>query len=43
MAEEETGVRRRWLVDITRWRPSPAQFDAATALLPPHEQPAIAR
>lgn len=34
---------RRWLVDISRWRPSPAQFDAAASLLPPHERPAIAR
>ncbi|CAN6348879.1 unnamed protein product [Urochloa humidicola] len=40
--EEEAGVRR-WLVDITCWRPSPAQFDAAAALLPSHERPAIAR
>ncbi|GJN28384.1 hypothetical protein PR202_gb16497 [Eleusine coracana subsp. coracana] len=40
--ESESGVRR-WLVDITRWRPSPAEFDAATSLLPPHERPAIAR
>ncbi|TVU27100.1 hypothetical protein EJB05_29679, partial [Eragrostis curvula] len=43
MEEEEETWARRWLVDITRWRPSPAQFDAATALLPPHERPAIAR
>ncbi|KAL6642203.1 hypothetical protein ACP70R_020384 [Stipagrostis hirtigluma subsp. patula] len=42
MAVEEGGVRR-WLVDISRWRPSPAQFDAAAALLPPHERPAITR
>uniref|UniRef100_A0A4V6D2L1 holo-[acyl-carrier-protein] synthase n=1 Tax=Setaria viridis TaxID=4556 RepID=A0A4V6D2L1_SETVI len=42
MEEEEAGVRR-WLVDITRWRPSPAQFDAAASLLPSHERPAIAR
>lgn len=42
MTEEESGVRR-WLVDISSWRPSPAQFDAAAALLPPHERPAIAR
>jgi len=41
-AEEERGARR-WLVDIPRWHPSPAQFDAAAALLPPHERPAIAR
>ncbi|TVT99771.1 hypothetical protein EJB05_54856, partial [Eragrostis curvula] len=39
---EETGARR-WLVDITHWRPSPSQFDAAVALLPPHERPAIVR
>ena len=37
MTEEETSGVRRWLVDIARWRPSPAQFDAAAALLPPHE------
>ncbi|RLM58035.1 hypothetical protein C2845_PM18G14780 [Panicum miliaceum] len=42
MTEEESGARR-WLVDIARWRPSPAQFDAAAALLPPHERPAISR
>jgi hypothetical protein len=42
MTEEESGVRR-WLVDISSWRPSPAQFDAAAALLPRHERPAIAR
>ncbi|XP_066340842.1 uncharacterized protein [Miscanthus floridulus] len=42
MTEEESGVRR-WLVDISSWRPSPDQFDAAAALLPPHERPAIAR
>ncbi|KAF8671583.1 hypothetical protein HU200_049907 [Digitaria exilis] len=40
--EEETGVRR-WLVDVARWRPSPAQFDAVIALLPSHDRPAIAR
>lgn len=40
--EGESGVRR-WLVDIARWRPSPAQFDAAAALLPSHERPAVAR
>uniref|UniRef100_A0A0A9ESD2 holo-[acyl-carrier-protein] synthase n=1 Tax=Arundo donax TaxID=35708 RepID=A0A0A9ESD2_ARUDO len=42
MVEEESGVRR-WLVDITRWRPSPAQFHAAAALLPPHDRAAITR
>ncbi|KAG2622860.1 hypothetical protein PVAP13_3KG008700 [Panicum virgatum] len=42
MTEETSGVRR-WLVDIARWRPSPAQFDAAAALLPPHDRPAIYR
>lgn len=42
MTEGESGVRR-WLVDISRWRPSPAQFDAAAALLPRHERPAISR
>ncbi|KAL6640741.1 hypothetical protein ACP70R_021864 [Stipagrostis hirtigluma subsp. patula] len=42
MAVVEEGGVRRWLVDITRWRPSPAQFDAAAALLPPHERPAVA-
>ncbi|WVZ54606.1 hypothetical protein U9M48_005378 [Paspalum notatum var. saurae] len=40
--EGESGVRR-WLVDIARWRPSPAQFDAAAALLPAHERAAVAR
>jgi 4'-phosphopantetheinyl transferase len=40
MEDEEAGVRR-WLVDITRWRPSAPQFDAAAALLPSHERPAI--
>ncbi|KAG2559888.1 hypothetical protein PVAP13_8KG031808 [Panicum virgatum] len=43
MPEEETSGVRRWLVDIARWRPSPAQFDAAAALLPPHDRPAIYR
>ncbi|PUZ62854.1 hypothetical protein GQ55_3G020100 [Panicum hallii var. hallii] len=43
MTEEEISGVRRWLVDIARWRPSPAQFDAAAAFLPPHERPAIAR
>ncbi|GJN13864.1 hypothetical protein PR202_gb00615 [Eleusine coracana subsp. coracana] len=38
MVEEESGVRR-WLVDITGWHPSPAEFDAAASLLPPHEHP----
>ncbi|CAN6339507.1 unnamed protein product, partial [Urochloa humidicola] len=42
LEKEEAGVRR-WLVDITRWRPSHDQFDAAAALLPSHERPAIAR
>nr|CAB3459281.1 unnamed protein product [Digitaria exilis] len=42
MMEKEGGVRR-WLVDVARWRPSPAQFDAVVALLPSHERPAIAR
>ncbi|CAN6330423.1 unnamed protein product [Urochloa humidicola] len=41
--EGEEAVVRRWLVDITRWRLSPDQFDAAAALLPSHERPAIAR
>jgi hypothetical protein len=41
--EEEISGVRRWLVDISRWRPSPAQFDAAAALLPPHDRLAIAR
>ncbi|CAM0874389.1 unnamed protein product [Alopecurus aequalis] len=44
MAEEHSGgARRRWLVDVARWRPSPAQFQAAAALLPTHHRPAIAR
>ncbi|KAM0872726.1 hypothetical protein ACQ4PT_038539 [Festuca glaucescens] len=44
MAETHSGgARRRWLVDIARWCPSPAQFQAAAALLPPHHHPAIAR
>ncbi|KAL6906042.1 hypothetical protein ACP4OV_003643 [Aristida adscensionis] len=43
MAAAEDGGARRWLVDVTRWRPSPAQFAAAAALLPPHERPAVAR
>ncbi|XP_062198382.1 uncharacterized protein LOC133901103 isoform X2 [Phragmites australis] len=42
MEDEESGVRR-WLVDIRSWRPSPAQFHAAAAGLPPHERPAVAR
>uniref|UniRef100_A0A0E0BNK2 holo-[acyl-carrier-protein] synthase n=1 Tax=Oryza glumipatula TaxID=40148 RepID=A0A0E0BNK2_9ORYZ len=32
-----------WLVDVGRWRPSPAEFQAAAALLPPHDRPAIHR
>uniref|UniRef100_G2XME7 holo-[acyl-carrier-protein] synthase n=1 Tax=Oryza brachyantha TaxID=4533 RepID=G2XME7_ORYBR len=46
MEEEEkqsSGARRRWLVDAARWRPSPAQFQAAASLLPPHERTAITR
>ena len=43
MPEEETSGVRRWLVDIARWHPSPAEFDAAAALLPPHDRPAIYR
>lgn len=44
MVEEEIcGLRRRWLVDVARWHPSPTQFQAAATLLPPHEHPAITR
>uniref|UniRef100_A0A0E0MC66 non-specific serine/threonine protein kinase n=1 Tax=Oryza punctata TaxID=4537 RepID=A0A0E0MC66_ORYPU len=35
--------RWRWLVDVGRWLPSPAEFQAAAALLPPHDRPAIHR
>ncbi|KAG8089156.1 hypothetical protein GUJ93_ZPchr0011g27894 [Zizania palustris] len=38
-----SGPRRRWLVDVAQWRPSPAQFQAAATLLPPHDRRAIAR
>lgn len=41
--EHLSGARRRWLVDVARWRPSPAQFQAAAALLPPHHRAAIDR
>uniref|UniRef100_A0ACD6A529 Uncharacterized protein n=1 Tax=Avena sativa TaxID=4498 RepID=A0ACD6A529_AVESA len=41
--EYSGGARRRWLVDVARWCPSPAQFQAAAALLPPKHHPAIAR
>ncbi|KAF0907257.1 hypothetical protein E2562_015760 [Oryza meyeriana var. granulata] len=47
MVDEEkqhgSGGRWRWLVDVTRWRPSPSQFQAAADLLPPHDRAAIAR
>uniref|UniRef100_A0A0D9XWM6 holo-[acyl-carrier-protein] synthase n=1 Tax=Leersia perrieri TaxID=77586 RepID=A0A0D9XWM6_9ORYZ len=49
MVEEEEEKQRssvgrwRWLVDVARWRPSPAEFRAAAALLPPHDRPAIDR
>uniref|UniRef100_G2XLD6 holo-[acyl-carrier-protein] synthase n=1 Tax=Oryza glaberrima TaxID=4538 RepID=G2XLD6_ORYGL len=33
--------RCRWLVDVGRWRPSPAEFQAAAAVLPPHDRPVI--
>uniref|UniRef100_G2XM46 holo-[acyl-carrier-protein] synthase n=1 Tax=Oryza brachyantha TaxID=4533 RepID=G2XM46_ORYBR len=42
-AKQSSGARRRWLVDASRWRPSPAQFQAAASLLPPHERTAITR
>ncbi|MQL69534.1 hypothetical protein Taro_001801 [Colocasia esculenta] len=38
----EGGVRR-WLVDISLWDPSPAQFSSFLALLPKYEHPAILR
>uniref|UniRef100_A0A0E0BF05 holo-[acyl-carrier-protein] synthase n=1 Tax=Oryza glumipatula TaxID=40148 RepID=A0A0E0BF05_9ORYZ len=45
--EKQSSVGRwrcRWLVDVGRWRPSPAEFQAAAAaLLPPHDLPAIHR
>uniref|UniRef100_A0A0D9XNT8 Uncharacterized protein n=1 Tax=Leersia perrieri TaxID=77586 RepID=A0A0D9XNT8_9ORYZ len=49
MVEEEEEKQRssvgrsRWLVDVGRWRPSPAGFRAAAAILPPHDRLAIDR
>ncbi|KAK9735161.1 hypothetical protein RND81_04G187700 [Saponaria officinalis] len=38
----ERGVQR-WIVDISRWTPSPTQLSIAISLLPSHEHSSIAR
>jgi hypothetical protein len=39
---DESGVRW-WLVDISHWHPSPAQFDDAPSLLLLHDGTTISR
>ncbi|CAN1333554.1 L-aminoadipate-semialdehyde dehydrogenase-phosphopantetheinyl transferase [Linum perenne] len=34
---------KRWIVDISEWNPSPADFSRAVAVLPRHEHSSIAR
>ncbi|KAM7268688.1 hypothetical protein ACFE04_010854 [Oxalis oulophora] len=36
----EKGLRR-WIVDISRWDPSPFHFNSALSLLPPHQHASI--
>ncbi|XP_059434759.1 uncharacterized protein LOC132167752 isoform X1 [Corylus avellana] len=38
----EKGVRR-WVVDISKWDPSPQEFSSALSILPQHEHPSISR
>ncbi|KAK4798004.1 hypothetical protein SAY86_030330 [Trapa natans] len=38
----EKGVQR-WLVDISKWEPSPRVFSFALSLLPQHEHPSVLR
>jgi hypothetical protein len=38
----EKGVRR-WVVDISKWDPSPHEFSSALSLLPQREHPSISR
>ena len=38
----ESGVQR-WIVDISEWNPSPAQFCSAVSVLPQHQQSFITR
>ncbi|XP_031373673.1 L-aminoadipate-semialdehyde dehydrogenase-phosphopantetheinyl transferase-like isoform X2 [Punica granatum] len=38
----EKGVQR-WLVDISKWDPSPRAFSSALSLLPQHDQPSVLR
>jgi hypothetical protein len=39
---EESGVQW-WLIDISRWHPSPTQFDTTASLLLIHEGTTISR